>query len=81
MTNDIRPMAVDIEDAYATPRGQKLLNALLASKGALYRTARGRLAVQIKPDNFEKVKSQLKLVTSEGMDGCHLVAFQETPAA
>ena len=70
-------IALDIEDVYKGKRGTKMLNLLLSSKGKLYRTARGRMAVQLRPDVYAKVIGQLKVKTSEGFDGTILLTSTE----
>jgi hypothetical protein len=70
-----RVVAIDVEDVVKTPRGVKVYNALLASKGKLYRTARGRLAIQLRPEIFEKLKAQLKIDVEDGFDGTKNVKF------
>lgn len=70
-------VALDVEDVYKGKRGEKMLNLLLSSKGKLYRTARGRMAVQLRPEIFEKVKPQLKATISEGLDGTILLSPEE----
>jgi hypothetical protein len=73
---EARVVAVDIEEAYKGKRGAKLINLLLASKGKLYRTARGRMAVQLRPDIFEKLKPQIKATFEEGYDGTVALKFE-----
>jgi hypothetical protein len=70
-----RIVAIDVEEIVSLPRGAKVYNALLASKGKLYRTARGRLAIQIRPEIFEKLKAQLKIDVEDGLDGTKNVKF------
>lgn len=69
-------VALDIEDVMASKRGEKILNILMFAKGMLYRTKRGRLAVQIHPGKFERLKPQLQCTYVEGLDGTILL----TPA-
>jgi hypothetical protein len=58
-------------------RGEKIKNALLSSEGMLYRTKRGRLAIQVRPDIFEKLKTQLHIDISDGLDGTKNIVFTE----
>lgn len=75
-------MALDVEDIQHSVKGKKVINGLMSSKGGkLYRTARGRLAVQIAPDAFERMKAQLKIELAEGFDGTHFVLIAEEVAA
>lgn len=70
-----RVVAVDVTEVIGTPRGIKVYNALLASKGKLYKTARGRLAIQLRPEIFDKLKVQLKIEVEDGLDGTKNVKF------
>lgn len=70
-------IALDITDILTHPRGQKVVNGLLSAKGMLYRTARGRDAIQIAPDAVERIKANLKIELEEGLDGTHLVLIQQ----
>lgn len=65
--------ALDITDMLAHPKGQKALNVLLASRAVLYRTARGRDAVQMDASLLPRVQAQLSFTLVEGLDGTHLV--------
>lgn len=70
--------SLDVEDVQTHPRGQRVINGLISCKGnRLYRTARGRLAVQTQPDNLPKLMAQLKFTTSEGLDGTRLVTIPD----
>lgn len=73
-------VALDLEDLYAVItkngaddpeaiRARKVINRLRSSKGTLYRTKRGRIAVQVPPSLYSKMRSSLPIVTSEGYDG------------
>ena len=70
-------LALDVTDIQFEPRGPKVINGLLASKGKLYQTARGRVAVQIAHDVFARIKAQLKITLVEGLDGTQLVCLVE----
>jgi hypothetical protein len=71
-------IAIDVEDLAKDERGEKVMNTLLlSSKGMLYRTKRGRLAVQVRPDVFERVKASLHLDVAEGYDGTKTIVFPE----
>jgi hypothetical protein len=67
-TQDVRHIFFDIEDLNNGP-GQKVINALLASKAVMFRTKRGRLALSLRLDIFEKLRKQLRLELTEGLDG------------
>jgi hypothetical protein len=81
-TRTVTLMALDVEDIQSSPRGQKVINGLMSSKGGkLYRTRRGRLAIQLAPEAFERMKNQLKVTLAEGLDGTKLVVITEEKAA
>jgi hypothetical protein len=69
-------LALDVTDLKEQLRGDKVINGLMSSKGRLYRTARGRLAIQIEPAVFARIKAQLKITLTEGQDGTQLVGLQ-----
>lgn len=75
---DETPMVfLDIEDIYQLPRGRKVVNAFMASSSTLFKTKRGRMALSVKADTFEKLRAQLNIVLSEGADGLKLVSLKE----
>jgi hypothetical protein len=81
-TRNATLMALDVHDIQSSLRGQKVINGLMSSKGGkLYRTARGRMAIQIAPEAFERMKAQLKVTLVEGWDGTRLVTLNEEKAA
>jgi hypothetical protein len=78
---DSRVVAIDVHDVLGNAkgdvkRGEKVINALLSSKGMLYKTARGRYAIQIRPEVFEKLKAQLRIDVEEGFDGTKNILFK-----
>lgn len=78
MTTENRTIfaALDVEDIQSHPRGQRVINGLMSCKGnRLYRTARGRLAIQTQPENLPKLMAQLKFTIQEGLDGARLVTI------
>jgi hypothetical protein len=70
-----RVIALDVQDIFTTKRGVKVCNALLSSKGVLYQTKRGRMAIQVRPEIFEKLKAQLKIDVEDGFDGTKNIIF------
>jgi hypothetical protein len=81
MDNAARVLALDIESIQHVARGQKVINALLSSKGKLYRTKRGHLAVQIPPATVARLTAQLKFTLVEGHDGTQIVELADIAAA
>lgn len=88
MTPDIRFTALDVQDLEDITRvlqenqddatgirARKAINTLLSAKGKLYRTKRGRLAIQLPPALFTRAKAQLRIETVEGYDGTLLVSL------
>lgn len=73
--DESRPISIDIEAIQHTKPGQKVVNTLLFSNGILYRTKRGHLAVQIKPDRFAQLQGQLKIELADGLDGTRNIIF------
>jgi hypothetical protein len=74
-STESRVIAIDVNDIIDTPRGARVRNALLSSKGVLYRTKRGRLAIQIRPEIFAKLQPQLNIELEEGLDGTRDIKF------
>lgn len=70
-------ITIDIQDVAMTPKGKKVLNALLASGAELFQTKRGRLAIHIKCNTVAKVQSTLGLVMKDSYDGLQAFAFGE----
>lgn len=71
--------SLDVEDIQTHPRGQRVINGLLSCKGnRLYRTARGRLAIQTQPENLLRLQAQLKFDVQEGLDGTRLVTIPDS---
>lgn len=76
-----RYVAIDIDGLNAHKRGQRVINAILASSSEMFRTKRGRLALIVKIETFEKLREQLKIATTESFDGTVSVVFPETQKA
>lgn len=70
-------IAIDIEGLADSKHGQRLVNGLMSSKGVLYRTKRGRAAIQVRPDAVERLAGQLKFDLVDGFDGTRNVTFRE----
>jgi hypothetical protein len=70
-----RHACIDITGLDQHKRGQRVINALLASSAEMFRTKRGRLALVIKLETFEKLREQLKIETTDSFDGTLSVIF------
>ena len=70
-----RSLAIDIEGLQQDSQWQKVINGLMSSPGLLYRTKRGRLAIQVRPAALERLKKQLKFELTEGLDGTRKLAW------
>lgn len=68
-------IALDIEGISTHVKGQSIVNALLRGGSEMYRTARGRLAILMRLDLFEKQKRIHNLTITEGLDGLQDVSF------
>lgn len=81
MEFEVKNIALDIHDIRHSERGQKVVNELVNRAGVLFKTKRGRMAVLLKLDSFDKVRRLLKVKTKEGMDGLNLVILPKEPRA
>lgn len=73
-------MFLDIEDIYQKSRGRKVVNAFMASSATMFRTARGRMAMSVKLETFDKLRRQLRISLEDGHDGLKVVLIDESPA-
>lgn len=76
--NNLPLVFLDIEDINQSARGRKAVNALMASSATQFRTKRGRIALSVKLDTFEKLRDQLNISTEDGLDGLKLVSLKDT---
>ena len=75
LEQNVRQIFLDVEDLSKTQQGKKVVNALMASFGVMFRTKRGHLAIGIKLDTFEKLRRQLRLELADGFDGLKLLSL------
>lgn len=69
MEFEVRNIAIDIEELGLTRKGVKVINAFVSSSAEIFKTKRGRLALLVKLETFNKLKTQLKINIVDGFDG------------
>lgn len=76
---NVKYVALDITDLVDNKRGQRVINAIVASSAEEFRTKRGRRALILKADTFEKLLPQLNVTLQETFDGLQAMTLNDTP--
>lgn len=79
LEQNVRQIFLDVEELNKSQQGKKVVNALMASFGVMFRTKRGHLAIGIKLETFEKLRRQLRLEIADGFDGLKLLTLAAKP--
>lgn len=74
---NVKHIALDITDLVDHKRGQRVINAIVASSAEEFRTKRGRRALILKAETFEKLLPQLNVSLAETHDGLFALVLNE----